>query len=620
MGVVLALLTAFTTDNFAGIPGRPGEDGNFIPSKLKSATVYRSGAELVHTAKAFLRQGNNDLVIEDISNTLEVNSIRIGSTSTVTILSVEFTKEFLKPEIPSPLIKKLQDSVEKIERELENLSVLMKSDNDLLDLLVSNKKIGGEQNGLSVAELSKMMDYYKQKSLELREDLSTGKEREDRLNKTLERLDAQIVEEDKKNGKTSGRILLQLMSPLAGEVEFTISYLTSAAYWNPSYDLRVDNIAEPMKLVYKAALVQTSGIDWKQVRLTLSASVPSQGGNAPVLKTWLLHYVDPVALLDENLKSNSAAYLQGRLAGVSVKRSYNEKQLDEVVVSALGTTRMRGAASINEEPVEKSPLYFVNGQEMSQEDFEKINTHAIEKIETLKSTQATSLYGSRASGGAVVVTLKGDLGDYVSVNDNVMNVSFDIDVPYDVPTNGKEQRVVLKEYSVPVSYKYYSVPRLDKDAYLLGGVQDWAKLNLLPGDANIIFEGTYIGHSSIDPNSTQDTLNLTLGRDRRVVVKREKVVDYSSVKFLGGNKKQIFTYEITVKNNKKEAIQMILKDQHPISSNKDIEEELLESSGAEVNDDTGILTWKVSLAPGESKKYKMSYSIKYPKDKTVNTN
>ena len=142
----------------------------------------------------------------------------------------------------------------------------------------------------------------------------------------------------------------------------------------------------------------------------------------------------------------------------------------------------------------------------------------------------------------------------------------------------------------------------------------------MPGEANIIFEGTYIGRSFIDPASTQDTLNLTLGRDRRVVIKREKVVDYSSVKFLGSNKKQIFTYEITVKNNKKEAIQLLLKDQYPISSSKDIEEELLDSSGAEVNTGTGVLTWKLQLAPGESKKYKLSYSVKYAKDKTVNIN
>jgi uncharacterized protein (TIGR02231 family) len=204
------------------------------------------------------------------------------------------------------------------------------------------------------------------------------------------------------------------------------------------------------------------------------------------------------------------------------------------------------------------------------------------------------------------------------MNDNELNVTFAIDIPYDVPSNGKEQQVILKEFSVPAFFKYYSAPKLDKESYLLAEVSDWEELNLLPGEANIMFEGTYIGKTYIDPNSTQDTLNFTLGRDKRVVVKREKLKDFSSVKFLGTNKKQIFTYDITVKNNKKEKVDMILKDQFPVSTNKDIEVELLESNGAAINNDLGVLTWKLELAAGESKKFRISYSVKYPKDKVVN--
>jgi len=105
-----------------------------------------------------------------------------------------------------------------------------------------------------------------------------------------------------------------------------------------------------------------------------------------------------------------------------------------------------------------------------------------------------------------------------------------------------------------------------------------------------------------------------------ILIKKEKVTDFSSVKFLGSNKKQVFTYQITVRNNKKEKVRMLLKDQYPISSSKDIEEELLESSGASVNKDTGILTWNLELAPGESRSYRISYSVKYPKDKILNIN
>jgi uncharacterized protein (TIGR02231 family) len=217
-------------------------------------------------------------------------------------------------------------------------------------------------------------------------------------------------------------------------------------------------------------------------------------------------------------------------------------------------------------------------------------------------------------------TLKNELSDYVSVNDNELNVTYEIDLPYDVPTNGKEQNVALKEFTVPAQFKYYTAPRVDKDAYLLGAVADWESLNLLPGEANIIFEGTYIGKTQIDPNNTLDTLSFTLGKDKRVVITREKLKDFSSVKFLGSNKKQVFTYEITVKNNKKEKVQLQLKDQYPLSTNKDIEVEVLETGGAVNDAETGLLNWTLELAPGESKKVRISYSVKYPKDKEINLN
>jgi TonB-dependent SusC/RagA subfamily outer membrane receptor len=580
-----------------------GGDKNIVSSVLKSAMVYRSGAELTHTAKVLLNQGNNDIVIDNISNRIDINSLQIGSTGNVTILSVEFSTNFLRPEQKLPIVKKLEDSLENVHDELTKVQVVLKTDQELLDLLKANKEIRGTQTGVSVTELTKMVDYYKNKTLELQNEISRYKEKETKLLDLTSKINRQITEEEQKNNKTIGKLLLQLYSPMAGQYDFTISYVTPSAYWNPTYDLRVENINKPVALSYKAKLVQTTGIDWQQVKLALSTSVPSQHSNAPEIKSWFLTYSNPVTTYDQ--------VLSGRTPGLAAAPSAS---MQEVVVVGYGTKK---AEDDRDEEKEREPVYVVNGTVMSKADFNRIDKRAIKSTEVLKDAQASAIYGSRAAGGAVIVTLK-DMGDYISVKDNELNVVFDIDLPYDVPSNGKEQNVNLKDYKIPATYKYYSAPRLDKDAYLLGQVIDWESLNLLPGEANIIFEGTYIGKTSIDAGSTKDTLNLTLGRDKRVVINREKMADFSSVKFLGSNKKQTFTYEITVRNNKKEPIQMELQDQYPLSTTKDIEVELLQHEGATVNDETGILTWKVQLAPGEIKKLRLSYSVKYPKDKSIN--
>jgi hypothetical protein len=108
-----------------------------------------------------------------------------------------------------------------------------------------------------------------------------------------------------------------------------------------------------------------------------------------------------------------------------------------------------------------------------------------------------------------------------------------------------------------------------------------------------------------------------MGRDKKISIKREKVVDKSGTRFLSSKKEQTFTYDITVRNNKKEAADILLKDQYPLSTDKEIEIELLESSNAKENKETGILTWSLKLNTGETKKIRISYKVKCPKDKTI---
>ena len=584
-----------------------GDEKNTVTSNVKSVTVYRSGAEMIHTANANLPKGSSELLIEGISNSIDINSLQISCPSTVTILGVEFSNQYLVNEMATPSMKRIQDSIETVKERIQSIDISIATTEDLLSVLKSNKEIKGSQTGLSVAELMKLMDYYKVKSAELQNDLSSLKIKRQKQQELLSKLNLQLNEEQKKNTRSAGRVILQVSAALNVNSEFTISYLTANAYWTPYYDLKVDNIKSPINLIYKAKISQSTGIDWKKVKLSLSTSLPSQYGAAPLLRSWFLSYINPVARMNKQLSASNTI------------QSYNEDskaELSEVVVSGYNSVKIRGAATASG----TEPIYIVNGAEMSSYDYSRLDPSSIKKIDILKDANATSLYGARAANGAVIIDLKDGLDDYVTVAENEMDVTYDIDLPYDVPTNGKQQIATLREASMPSVYKYYSVPKLDKESYLLAEVSDWEKLNLLPGEANIIFEGTYVGKSFIDPASTNDTLNLTLGKDKRVIVKREKLVDFSSVKFLGSNKLQTFTYELTVKNNKKDAVNFILKDQYPISTNKDIEVELLSDGGAMINKEIGVLTWKLPLAPNESKTVRFSYSVKYPKGKMLNLN
>lgn len=204
------------------------------------------------------------------------------------------------------------------------------------------------------------------------------------------------------------------------------------------------------------------------------------------------------------------------------------------------------------------------------------------------------------------------------VTDNVINVQYEISVPYNVPADGKNYSVEIQNYSMPATYKFYCAPKLDKDAFLLARITGWDQYNLLPGDANIFYGGAYVGKSYIDTKTTNDTLDVSLGRDKGIVITRETVKELCEKKVIGVNKKESFIYEISIRNKKKQEIEIEVHDQVPLSSQSEIEVETLETSGAAYNKESGKLTWNLKIAGADTKKLRLGYSIKFPKDKVIN--
>jgi len=512
-------------------------------ASLESVTVYRAGAELNHKARISLPKGKSELLINNVANVLDENSLRIAAGTNVTIMSATFEKDYLKDENKSPVYIRLEDSLKVANRELIKTRNIRTSEENTLVLLDKNQSLHGSSGTTSVAELIKLADYYKAKQLELRNSIALLKEKEIVQEKLALKIQQQMEELNANPDKNGGQLVLQVMAENAATADISISYLTPNAYWTVYYDLRSDKTTEPLKIIYKANVMQSTGIDWKKVKLTLSTGNPSQDGTAPVLSAWFLRYGMDRQFM---LRGNSAA-MQNRVQSMQ--------------------ERDRLAPPPAAAPVEEDAK---------------------------------------------------TLADFVVVSQNQLSATFDIDIPYDIAPTGKEHSVTLKEYTLPARYKYYAVPKADPDAFLMAEVTDYEKYNFLPGEANIIFENMYVGKSFIDPNATTDTLNLSVGRDKKVIVKREKITDVAAgVKFLGSQKRQTFTYEIRVRNGKKEPINLLLKDQYPVSTDKNMEVELLESSDAAVNAETGVLTWKLNVEPGETKKVRLSYSVKYPKDKVI---
>jgi hypothetical protein len=539
----------------------------FTTAKVKAATVYFNAAELSQTTTVNLPAGTSEIVIKNVADYLNEDTVQIGAPNSVTVLSVQFTQNYISEyeiDETNPAIKKVRDSISLTQKEIKKIQIETYANQQTIALLDANQNVGGANTGLNVTELMKLVDFYKNKRTEIDNSIVLLQEKETKLNRKLKNLNDKLEINTKKEDKNSkGKLIVQVMNEIAGAVNLDINYITNSASWTPFYDLRAENITSPINMMYKAQVAQHTGIDWKKVMLTLSSGNPNQNNQAPLLRSWFLRYADE---------------FQDRKSGF-YQNYYKDGDKDRVTNSIQGR---------------KEKWIGDDGGVIIKED-------NMVRFDTLPN-------------GKIIAR---NIGNYTTIDENQLNVSFDIDIPYDILSNGKPHSVALKEIKLPATYKYYAVPRVEKEAFLLAEINDYSKYNLLPGEANIIFEGLYVGKTTINPNQTSDTLNLSMGRDKKISVKREKVVDKSGTRFLSSKKEQTFTFDITVRNNKKEAAIVMLKDQYPLSTDKEIEIELLESSSAKENKETGILTWDLKLNPNETRKIRISYKVRYPKDQIM---
>lgn len=210
------------------------------------------------------------------------------------------------------------------------------------------------------------------------------------------------------------------------------------------------------------------------------------------------------------------------------------------------------------------------------------------------------------------------IGTQVEYPANEAVTQFRIKTKHNIPSNGKAQAINIDVFTVPAKYLYYTAPKFDPTAFLIAKVTGFETYDLLPGEANLFLSNTYVGQTSINPKVTTDTLELSLGRDQSIVVKREKIKDFSSAKKIGNSTKESLGLEISVRNTKGTKIELIIEDQIPVSSDKDIEVSLQNGGGAKVNESTGKLTWTKVISSNSTESVTFKYDVKYPSDRKIN--
>ncbi len=600
-----------------------------IKSEVSEVTVFIEGAQIIRKKNVDLTQGKSILKFVNLSPFIDSKSVQVKVEGEVTVLSVNHQQNYLdKIEKPKEL-KDLEESLDAIDSKIKQENTYLSIIKEELAFLQENRDIGGKNEQISVSNLQQVSDFYSNK-------LTALKLKEIERNKTLEDLDKQKISiqnqiktlTSKKEFPT-GEIIVKVDTRKNVTISIEISYVVANAGWFPTYDIRAKNINEPVQLIYKANVKQDTKEDWNNVNLKFSSSDPNVSGVAPELKTYFLNYntLPPAYSLSTNSVSGKVMDNNGApLPGANIV----------VQGTTIGTvTDMAGNYSItipnNASQLNYSFIGFnsqtlpITGSVMNVSLEESVMAldevvavgYGVQKRSLLSNALRGKVPGVSVENSDIRIRGTSSLAIPTEQVENQTTVNFEIKTPYTIKSDNKNYTVDIEVYNLPAIYQYYCVPKIDKDAFLIANIVDWEKYSLLEGEANVFFEETYVGKTLLDVRYASDTLEISLGRDKKVSVNREKIKDFATKQFIGNKKEETRTWKTTVKNNKNQEINMIVLDQVPVSTAEDIEVNVQNITGAKHDPESGEIKWKFTLNPGDKKEFELKYSVKFPKNRNL---
>ncbi len=533
-----------------------------VKSTVKNVTVFLQGAQVYRNAYINLSPGITDLVFENVSPYINPQSIQAGGKGNFIILEVKHDIKYPEPpkEDANALPKEIVREIKLIEDSLQEQSFIAdelntkKFDLNLeKDMILKNKLTRGEGKSDSLPMLIDAMEFFRKKLTDIDVQVSKIKREEYKIAQDKNRMNERLEQlYAYKNDKEP----VKKYEPIH-RVIVTVSADESA-----SGSIDINYIV--------------SGAGW-----TPSYDLRSGSTAAPVQLTYKANVYQNTGEEWDDIKL--------KLSTSNPNRSNIKPVLPTWFVNYYYQTYNGVTISNEVKAMSKMPAMY-DDVNYDMDEFKKRE----DMVAELPLAQSSS--------------------NYAQMVETMTNVEFDIKLPYSIPSDGTTHLVAVKSSDLPASYYHYLVPKLESEAFLIAKVTGWEEMNLLPGKANIFYEGTYVGETMLNAALLSDTMELALGRDHGITITRTKLPDKERNKPLGNDVEKTVTYELKMKNNKSNTLTLVVEDHIPVSQNEDIKVEMKDVGKAEYNDKTGLLKWNTSIGSKENKTLAFTYTITYNKD------
>lgn len=544
-----------------------------VKSKITKVTVYQQGAQIKRKSSYTVKKGINEIIIEGISPNIDANSIQINATGSVILLDSKFTIEYPKPELNDNYDKtippKILKEISQLKDSLFDISFKILSNQYKIDILNNEKRII-ENNGTikgtgkvndSIPLLRDAIEFYHIKMNSINQELLKLARKQAIISRQESKMKLRLT--NLNNYNANNKFIPQ---PNRG----------------PIYKIKVTVSAKEATSGRLYVTYLVNGAGW-----TPMYDLRSKASNNTINLTYKAQVYQNTGVKWDNIKLS-----------LSTNNPYANKTKPELYPWYLNYANIY--YNIRNDPSTKS----------GNLSYEK-------KSRGLKPQAITESYESESEDSDKDIAAM-TANEFTQVIEQLISIEYAIDLPYTIESTNEKYIVLIDSKTLDTKYKYYSVPKMDLSCYLVAQITNLGDLNLIPGNATIFHDGAYLGVTYLNPSIMSDTMNLSLGKDQKLQVKRTLLKNESKEKVIGDKIVKTYAYYMELKNHKNNTVKITLQDQIPITQNSEIEIELVNGSKGKLNEITGLMEWDLKLKPKETKKINLVYAIKYNKTKNVN--
>lgn len=633
-----------------------------VDSKVIEATVFKDRAMVTRSSNVILEKGENELVFSQLTTDLKDESVRISASGNgeIKIVDVKVERKFTT-EIRKDDIKQLQKKIDDLKNDMQVASdqiAVFESKKQFIESLkaesikYANQKILSTTN--STKEWTDILNFVdknlKEIYLGLREQIS----KRSKLDEEIKSLQATINQSKTVEQKNYKEIIVKIDASQNAKAEVKASYIVNSASWYPIYDARVDSKSKQVELDFFGMIQQSTGEDWKNIKLTFSTADPLSIKSLPQLNPWFIDVVQ--------MSYNSDVYIRGgRIDETTTQIGNFTGKYDQNRGLPKGTGAITGyiTDAATGEPLIGANVVINNQASGSSTDIN--GKFYIANIKTGYTSFKVSFIGYKTvtfnadikernvmninipltaediSLSEVVVT---DGKPYINQNttnsprvtDNSqsdivysdvkaqdLSTTFEINTKSTIPSDNSPHKITIAINNLPIDFAYTSIPKILPKVYVKGKAANEFDYPLLSGEINVFVDNEFVNRTFLNTIVPTDTIELALGIDESI--KCQKTLKNKFVESKGlfdGSKMITYDYEIKITNNRKTTENILVVDQLPISRNEKIKTELLIPKEMENTlNDSKELKWDLKLNPGETKVIPIRFSIKFPNNLNV---